>query len=93
MHYIGQASEKLSFSGDKKEDSFLREYFDLIINNNTKIKYPDEKNNDINDIFSMRVSNNIKYFINKYTSNSIYPIRTIKKPSNGNSLKSFFNLD
>ena len=93
LHYIGQASEKLSFSGDKKADSFLREYFDLIINNNTKIKYPDEKNNDINDIFSMRVSNNIKYFINKYTSNSIYPIRTIKQPSNGNSLKSFFNLD
>ena len=71
LHYIGQASEKLSFSGDKKADSFLREYFDLIINNNTKIKYPDEKNNDINDIFSMRVSNNIKYFIN-HLMNKLY---------------------
>lgn len=68
LWYTGQASEKLSFSGDKNATSFIHDYFDLVINNNVNKSYA-AKRTDRNSIVSISdlCMRNVRTFIDKNT--------------------------
>lgn len=85
--YTGQSSEKLSFSGDIDAKTFIKDYFDLVINNNINVKMPKKIKNEghPNEMLAVNLSNGLRKFIDKYANNEnyniIYPVKIIKKSS------------
>lgn len=68
LWYTGEASEKLSFSGDKNASVFIHDYFDLVMNNNINKQYAG-KRTDRNSIVSISdlCMRNVRNFIDKNT--------------------------
>lgn len=76
LWYTGEASEKLSFSGDKNAKDFIHDYFDLIINGNSSVMY---SNNQEKLDSSISIPDICMRSIRKFIAKNINPVELQKQ--------------